>query len=248
MNCTTCNVDTQASLFCHVCDSYLPKEKIGIKAKIWQRALALVLDGLFLFALMFATITLLAEVSYLHNPKNPQNELMGIVLAFPIAIFAYALASMVFLARGRTFGKWLVGIRVVNKSNGKLPGILTMFIRENFGRLISGFFFGLGYFWAIWDKDAQTWHDKIVGTTVLNQKGCVIKYPLSAGDKAVIAGSATILALAVIFSVFSGSIPKPTPKPYTVNASENFDPSIPRLATAPANKKKPIAQQSTPRQ
>jgi uncharacterized RDD family membrane protein YckC len=28
---------------------------------------------------------------------------------------------------------------------------------------------GLGYFWAIWDKDNQAWHDKIAGTVVVKE-------------------------------------------------------------------------------
>ncbi len=34
---------------------------------------------------------------------------------------------------------------------------------------LSKLFLGLGFFWAIWDKDGQAWHDKIAGTVVLRK-------------------------------------------------------------------------------
>lgn len=44
-----------------------------------------------------------------------------------------------------------------------------MLLREVIGKWVSGLVFGLGYFWAIWDKDGQTWHDKIAGTVVVKR-------------------------------------------------------------------------------
>jgi hypothetical protein len=37
------------------------------------------------------------------------------------------------------------------------------------GKLLSGLVFGLGFAWALWDKDGQTWHDKIAGTVVVQR-------------------------------------------------------------------------------
>ena len=56
-----------------------------------------------------------------------------------------------------------MGIRAANKSNGNSPGLGRMLVREIIGKVLSGIILGLGYFWAIFDKDAQAWHDKIAG-------------------------------------------------------------------------------------
>jgi uncharacterized RDD family membrane protein YckC len=48
-----------------------------------------------------------------------------------------------------------------------------MFVRETFGRFASGAFFGLGYFWAIFDKNAQGWHDKLAGTVVIRRRAVI---------------------------------------------------------------------------
>ena len=44
-----------------------------------------------------------------------------------------------------------------------------MLLREIVGKTVSFLFFGLGFYWAIWDKDRQAWHDKIAGTLVLEK-------------------------------------------------------------------------------
>jgi uncharacterized RDD family membrane protein YckC len=86
---------------------------------------------------------------------------------FFLAIIGYIVLLMFFLARGKTHGKALSGLRVADKRNGDLPGIGRMLLRETLGKFVSGFFLGLGYLSAIFDRDSQAWHDKIAGTVVL---------------------------------------------------------------------------------
>lgn len=42
-----------------------------------------------------------------------------------------------------------------------------MCLLEIIGRFLSGLFFGLGYLWALFDKNGQEWHDKLTGIVVL---------------------------------------------------------------------------------
>ena len=67
---------------------------------------------------------------------------------------------------GVTPGKKVMGLRVI-RTDGTMPGILTMLLREWPGKYISGAFGGLGWLWALFDKDRQTWHDKMAGTVVV---------------------------------------------------------------------------------
>jgi hypothetical protein len=67
---------------------------------------------------------------------------------------------------------------VVNKLNGQIPGFWRMVLREGIGKTVSGVFLGLGFFWAIWDKDNQAWHDKIAGTVVVRAGGKLQQRPL----------------------------------------------------------------------
>jgi uncharacterized RDD family membrane protein YckC len=74
------------------------------------------------------------------------------------------------LSKGLTPGKYLVGEPVVDRLTGGQPGLGTMLLREIVGKWVSGILFGLGYLWAIRDKDGQAWHDKIAGTVVIRKR------------------------------------------------------------------------------
>ena len=56
--------------------------------------------------------------------------------------------------------------RVVDFETG-LPISYGRAFARNLGRLLSGLVFLLGYLWMLWDRDRQTWHDKIASTTVV---------------------------------------------------------------------------------
>jgi len=66
---------------------------------------------------------------------------------------------------GQTLGKRLMGIRVI-KVNGEPLQAADVIVRY-IGYYINSIVFGIGWFWAIWDKDKQGWHDKLAGTYVV---------------------------------------------------------------------------------
>jgi uncharacterized RDD family membrane protein YckC len=86
-----------------------------------------------------------------------------------LAFLGHVIFALWFLAQGKTPGRCLVRVRVVDKRQGSIPGPGRMLVRGTVGKLVSGFFLGIGYFWAIFDRDGQAWHDKIAGTVVLRQ-------------------------------------------------------------------------------
>lgn len=67
---------------------------------------------------------------------------------------------------GQTVGKRIVGIRVVNLQNGPITAGQA-WGRYLFKAFVSGSVFYLGYLWALWDTNQQTWHDKIANTVVV---------------------------------------------------------------------------------
>ena len=86
-----------------------------------------------------------------------------------LLFLAYAVYSIYIFGQGKTIGKQVLGLQVVDAYTGKAPGWLRMLVREWIGKWISGFIFGLGFLWAIWDKDHQAWHDKLVSTVVVKK-------------------------------------------------------------------------------
>ncbi|MCH2515179.1 MAG: RDD family protein [Dehalococcoidia bacterium] len=75
---------------------------------------------------------------------------------------------------GRTPGKWVAGIVVVD-SDGRTPGPAAI-PREMIGRFISAMAVGIGLAWMVFDPKRQGWHDKIAGTFVVDN-------PYSGGPK-----------------------------------------------------------------
>jgi uncharacterized RDD family membrane protein YckC len=71
---------------------------------------------------------------------------------------------------GQTWGRRIVGIKVVRVDSGDVPGIGRALGRQLFAQIISANILYLGYLWMIWDKDRQTWHDKVAGTIVVRTR------------------------------------------------------------------------------
>jgi uncharacterized RDD family membrane protein YckC len=67
---------------------------------------------------------------------------------------------------GQTVGKKAMGIRVIDFRTGGSIGYGRAFIRW-IGRYVSAIACLLGYFWMLWDKEKQTWHDKFANDVVV---------------------------------------------------------------------------------
>lgn len=119
-------------------------------------------------------------------------RLLALILDIPVVLVASTLLGLggflyVWLMigfKGQTLGKMAVGIRVVDRK-GEVPDLGQAALREIMGKFISGFFFALGYIWALFDPRRQSWHDKIADTYVvrvprgLGGDGSVPKPPLA---------------------------------------------------------------------
>ena len=75
---------------------------------------------------------------------------------------------------GRTPGKWVAGIVVVD-SDGRTPGPAAI-PREMIGKFVSYIAGTIGIAWLVFDPRRQGWHDKIAGTFVVDN-------PYSGGPK-----------------------------------------------------------------
>jgi uncharacterized RDD family membrane protein YckC len=69
-------------------------------------------------------------------------------------------------ARGQTPGMMALGIRVISFDGSGSIGYGRAFIRW-IGGYVSAIPLGLGYFWMIWDKEKQCWHDKFASDVVV---------------------------------------------------------------------------------
>jgi uncharacterized RDD family membrane protein YckC len=75
---------------------------------------------------------------------------------------------------GQTPGKMAVGIRVIDFRTGSSIGYPRAFLRT-ICRILSAIVCYLGYLWMLWDREKQTWHDKLSTSVVVP----VEYYPVS---------------------------------------------------------------------
>lgn len=157
-------------------------------ASVWRRLGAVLIDGLLLGLLVIPAVVALTtgdtkiercRVDRLGN-RDPDGPFTGLCevpttstwLLFTVLLLA-ALAAVVLYhtltvgRSGQTLGKRATGVKVVDATTGQVIGTGRALGRYLFSAFISGNICGLGYLWAIWDKRRQTWHDKVVGSVVV---------------------------------------------------------------------------------
>ena len=68
-----------------------------------------------------------------------------------------------------TFGKWVMGISVVNMDGSPLTHAQA--VKRNSAKVLSFLPLGLGCLWVAWSRTKQGWHDKLAGTYVVQRSG-----------------------------------------------------------------------------
>jgi uncharacterized RDD family membrane protein YckC len=100
-----------------------------------------------------------------------QGVAYAISLVTGIAYFTYFEGS----PSGQTPGKRALGIRVYDFGAGSPDGIgYGRGLLRYVGKIVSSIPCLLGFLWMLWDKEKQTWHDKIATTVVVP----VSQYPV----------------------------------------------------------------------
>lgn len=140
-----------------------------VYAGFWARLGASFLDGL-IIGIVSTVINLVTGI-VLGVAGNSSTSTVVTMAASGLSIIIFVLELVYFIyfigAKGQTLGKMAFKIKVVKVGTNEAPGYLKAFLREVVGKFISSFVLLLGFLWMIWDKNKQTWHDKIAGTVVV---------------------------------------------------------------------------------
>jgi uncharacterized RDD family membrane protein YckC len=123
----------------------------GPRAGFWRRFGGLLIDGI-----------LLGIVSTVIRVAIGASAGSAVGLLVSVAYFTYLIGN----DRGQTLGQMAVGIRVIDFNTGGPIGYGRAFLRWLVG-LLSGLVILLGYFWMLWDKEKQCWHDKAANDVVV---------------------------------------------------------------------------------
>ena len=122
----------------------------GPRANFGQRLVAAIVD-----AVVLAVPTVILELAL-----RPAGGFIALVVG--VGYYGWLEGS----ASGQTVGKRAMGIRVYDLRAGGSIGTGRA-IGRYFAKIVSAIPCLLGYFWMLWDRERQTWHDKLVGSVVV---------------------------------------------------------------------------------
>jgi uncharacterized RDD family membrane protein YckC len=123
----------------------------GPRAGFWRRFAAYFLDSL-IIAVPAVAVTLIFSQTV--------GNIVSVALS--LAYFTYFEGG----PTGQTIGKQALGIRVIDFKAGGPIGYGRGLVRT-IARYLSAIPLFLGYFWMLWDREKQTWQDKIASTVVV---------------------------------------------------------------------------------
>ena len=122
----------------------------GPRAGFWRRFAGSVIDGLILFV-----VNLILEAAL-----KGAGSALGILVS--LAYFTLFVGA----ERGQTPGMSALGIRVISYDGAGTIGYGRALVRW-LGGILSTIPIFLGFFWMLWDKEKQCWHDKLASDVVV---------------------------------------------------------------------------------
>jgi len=84
-----------------------------------------------------------------------------------LAIFQFLYFGYFWSKDGQSVGMKLFNIQVVRQTEAESLSFWRAAFRGTLGYYISGLLFGLGFIWAAFDSQKETWHDKLFDTWVV---------------------------------------------------------------------------------
>ncbi len=152
---------------------------------------------LLLVAVLYLSITSQASLEQAFN-----HIILSLIILFnPLFLFYSILMTYYF---GGTLGKLALGLQVVTENHEKLS-FRRIFFRQTIGYSFSWIFFGLGFYAIVKDPHKQAWHDKTVGSLVVQKNNSLLQGALLA----VLLLAATIHIFILATQIFTdGPLPK----------------------------------------
>lgn len=132
-------------------------------AGFWHRAGGSLVDTVFVYGILVVVSFVVGLAMALADPGVSDDAVT--VAAYIVVVPLQFALLWTWNSIGWSPGKRVVGLRTVDAA-GHPPGP-GRGLGRSLAAYLSGFGIGLGYLWAAWDRDHQTWHDKLAGTYVI---------------------------------------------------------------------------------
>jgi len=139
---------------------------IGFGRRLVASLIDMLVVGFLTFILVVALSLAILLIDIFTAYKYPDREFPVDTMTLWLGLIVSAVYFVGYWAKsGQTFGKTVMGIRIVS-ADGTPLSWGKAFLRY-IGYIVSGIVLSLGFLWLAFDSKRQGWHDKIAGTYVL---------------------------------------------------------------------------------
>lgn len=136
-------------------------------AGFWVRTWALILDAI------LECIATYPILIWIYGWEYFDPEITGFIAGPADFLIMWVLPTVVIIAfwikMQATPGKMAMAARIVDAKTGKNAST-AQYVLRYFAYILSALPLGLGFFWVIFDKRKQGWHDKLARTVVVHRK------------------------------------------------------------------------------
>lgn len=134
----------------------------------WPRFGASIIDAILICIITYPILISVYGWSYLESETIIHGG-TDFILSW---VFPFVVTMIFWTYKQATPGKMAISARIVDADTGNKPTQRQYIIRY-LGYIIAFLPLCLGFFWIIWDKRKQGWHDKLANTVVINAKHSV---------------------------------------------------------------------------
>jgi uncharacterized RDD family membrane protein YckC len=144
-----------------------PRVRVRFRAPFALRCGALLIDYILLALILTFSIMVARLMGGGARMAGGTAEKIGGFITLIVAVL-----NLVVLAglTGKTVGKWTTGLRI-ERTDGRLPGIVRAVLRHLIGYPLSLLLFGLGFLIVAVSPTGRALHDLIAGTIVVRRSG-----------------------------------------------------------------------------
>src|SRR5216117_438897 len=141
--------------------------RVRYRAPFALRCGALLIDYILLALVLTLSIMIARLMGGGARMAGGTAEKIGLIVTSVVAVLDLGVLAGLY---GQTVGKWTTGLRI-ERTDGRLPGITRILLRNFVGYPLSLLPFGLGFLLAAVNPSGRALHDLIAGTVVVRRHG-----------------------------------------------------------------------------
>jgi|SRR5579859_2979667 len=128
---------------------------------LWRRLAAAFYDGLIVLALWFIGTAVVMPIS--REAVSPNHPLAELLYRLYLLSIGFAFFAGFWVRDGQTVGMLAWRVKLLQSANRRTVTWQQALLRY-LAALLSWTALGVGFWWALFDPERKTWHDRLSGT------------------------------------------------------------------------------------